>query len=107
MKSFLSSFLCGFNHIKSCLYLSCLERNLKLVLIWEYTKTSKYILRPAFDQSNCKKAVPALILIERHITTETNYQAENVSSPFLKHDYEFCAVHVPSMLQIFVVQVLL
>ena len=27
----------------------------------------KSILRPAFDQSNCKKTGPALILIEHHI----------------------------------------
>ena len=45
----------------------CLKRNLKLVFVWEYTKTGKSILRPAFDQSNCKKVGPALILIERHI----------------------------------------
>ena len=53
---------------ESCpIYLPCLERNLNLVFVWEYTKTGKSILRPAFDQSNCKKAGPALILIERHI----------------------------------------
>ena len=43
----------------------CLEGNLKLFFVWEYTKTGKSILGPAFDQSNCKKAGPALILIER------------------------------------------
>ena len=42
-------------------------KNLKPVFVWEYTKTGKSILRPAFDQSDCKKAGPALILIERHL----------------------------------------
>ena len=46
---------------------SCLERNLELVFIWEYTKTNKSIIRPALDQSNCREAGQALILIERHI----------------------------------------
>ena len=49
------------------MYLLYLERNLKLVFVWEYTKTGKSILRPALDQSNCKKAGPALILIECHL----------------------------------------
>ena len=42
-------------------------KNLKPVFVREYTKTGKSILRPAFDQSNCKKACPALKLIERHL----------------------------------------
>ena len=57
----------------SSLYLLCLERNLKLVFVWEYTKTGKSILRPVFNQSNCKKAGPALILIESHLINNQEY----------------------------------
>ena len=39
------------------------------------TKTGKSILRPAFDQSNCKKAGPALILIERHLINSNHYNS--------------------------------
>ena len=52
------------DHIKAALHLPCLERKFKLVFVWEYTKTGKSILRPAFDQSNCKEASPVLILIK-------------------------------------------
>ena len=57
------------NHtLKAAVYVPCLKkRNLKLVFVWEYTKTGKSILRSAFDQSNCKKAGQALILIEHHL----------------------------------------
>ena len=54
-------------HIKKLPIFSLYRKNLKPVFVWEYTKTGKSILRPAFDQSNCKKAGPALILIERHL----------------------------------------
>ena len=39
----------------------------------ESTKTGKSILRPASDQSNCKKARPALILIKRHVIIDDHY----------------------------------
>ena len=39
----------------------------KAVFVWEYTKTGKSILRPDFDQTNCKEVGTALILIERHV----------------------------------------
>ena len=54
-------------HIKKLPISSLYWKNLKPVFVWEYTKTGKSMLRPAFDQSNCKKAGPALILIERHL----------------------------------------
>ena len=50
------------------------------------------ILRLAFDQSNCEKAGPALILIERHLimhhteqTTCTKFLSNHVFSTFLRH----------------------
>ena len=37
------------------------------IYIWEYIKTDKSILRPPFDQSNCKKPSLALMPVKWHI----------------------------------------
>ena len=43
------------------------------VFVWEYMKTGKSILRPAFKQSNRKTASSPFILIERHLIKRTIY----------------------------------
>ena len=71
------------NHIESRpKYLPCLYRNFEPIFVWEYTKTGKSILRPAFDQSNRKAAGPAPILIKCHIINS------KYDPPFNQSNYE-------------------